>query len=637
MAVNIEVDLDLATREIAEVEAALASIGDGVDFNDIDINDIIDGDLDDALDFDDLDGALSDVDDITVNAEDSQSRVMASMLARIHSELQSIHRAITSKGVGGGGKLSTASFRDFQNWVSENEDDDDSRTGLPFGGIDTDVLGGIDPGGGGDGDGFMDTFPMRVGANEIPPQSLIDTHGSKLGPQDFLNVDVTSGISDNVDLTSSGIRRHGFVGGNVDFDVPDLSDTMQDRRILSSIQNSNTVFSTFSKTLNRLRPRIGQIYNAIAAFIPILIGLAGVAGGAAVALGGLAVAGGIIGILGALGGEADTLKGSVKDLEDQMNNFKKELFQAIEPAADTFAPTFNKALDSVIRQVRGLRGELLGLQQFEGSVLGFIRGSGTLAQSLLQSINKVGPQLRQLGGRAGSLILAKLPGFFEAATSEAFQHQDALLQVVTMFYNLLRVIYNASVILLELLSVFSFLNIILNGLGDILNSRVVRGLIIFIGSLVGAAAIMGTVIKLLTIVLSLLYAQGGILSALASTWIGSFLRSAYTAVTQLVVAIMGLNSTLATTAALMTLVTGGLAALGAVVAGGSAALGTLSPDTPNSMPGGSPGQGTATSMTQNTEINFYGDTNEKDRQFVKDMASEDRTTNDLTSGEFTTF
>jgi hypothetical protein len=683
MAVNIDVNLDLDSGDIAAIRTELEALTSGLDFDELDVDDIISGDLDDVLDADNIEESLEGM-EVQAQAEGRQSRVVASLLARINSELQDIHRAIKTRGLDEGGTLSTASFRDFQNWVSESDSDSDSDAEANSRGfdpleIDTSALGSMDFGDGGDFDfdKFTDSLPMEY--NQRPASRIIDTQ-KKIDPFAFIDRDRSdfgsssiSGFSSNIidprdkiDRDTAGIDAATRLNVDLDrdlnneLDIPDRLKRFRDRDVdqdkfrlgqdldlpggdgrrrirrlnksVAAMSMFGEVTSSVGRVLNRVRPRIGQIYNAIAALIPVLIGLAGSLAATGVAIGSALAVGGLIGILGAFGSEATTLQGTMDDLEDQMQSFKRSLFQAIQPAADTFGGAFDKALDIVLAKTRTLNDEFINLQRFEGLFLDGIRGTGNLLENLLQTTNRLSPQIQQLTRRYGGIIASGLPGFLAAATQEAFEHQNAVIDVLEVFWSFARVIYNASVVLLEFISAFSFLGGILSFVADLLNDRFVRALLIILGTLATLTTLLLGVGFAVASLNALLLANGGIVSALGATWLGGFVTKAIGGITTLIGWVASLNSWLTATLALLSAITLG----GVLLAGGIAAAGALSAKPATSMPGGT-GRSPATgSSTTNIEQNFYGDMDEQSRQRMMDVAELQDWQSSNASGKFGT-
>lgn len=668
MSVDIDVNLEIDKSDIGKIKGQLESLDDAdIDF---DLNDILDGSFDEIeLDLDknhlkkQISGAFDDIEadfDLPAmgdigQADSPPDTVQRGQLARVIQQLNAIKRILKAqtaninpedlaiKGFGdrdnielddGEGRLLTSAGQYKQptfNTLADMADDGYGLDPIPL------------------RDKFSNAEYEDVPRLPEPTPSTLEGVLFDMHPaDDATNSRINIPRIPTPDVSSGAV----FNAHDKDIAIPEIGGTVrkfaglnrQSKRLSGHINKVDGALGVVGRTMNKLRPTIGQIYSIVALLIPVLIGFAGAAGAVAIALGGLATAGLAIGVLGALGGEADTLSGSLNDLEEQMQNFKQGLFQAIQPAADTLAPLFEMFLNTIVNQASRLNDELAGFAQFGNLFQRGIVGSVDLVERLFQEINNLAPILSGLGVSIGKLIKTKLPGFFRAAVIEAQQNKDVLSDTLNVFWDLLRVVYQVSIFILNLISALRPLEYVFSTIADLLGNRIIRSLLVFlaaVGAIIGTVVIMskilGTLIGVMFALNGQLILQGSLLGALKATWAGTWIASAIKGISGLITMVMSLNGALGVAATLATVLASALTlgAAGAIAIGAGSKIMDIA--TGNSVDAQPTSTGAATGRkpgSNDVTMNFYGDMENQSRQKMVDAVNEVNGQRDLSKGRF---
>jgi len=412
------------------------------------------------------------------------------------------------------------------------------------------------------------------------------------------------------------------------------------KKLKRNMTSLSLATSNITNALENLRPSFRQVRAVIYTLLPALIGLGAQLISVAVGITALTAATGAVAALGLLGGASESLEGSMASAEERVNSLKRELFQVIEPVADLFSPITDDLFGEVVANVRGLTDEMAALRPLTDVLFDGVGGFGTIIEETLQSIIRLGPELQQLAGTFGSILTAGIPELFSDLFVEGIRTSDMLIKVSKIAFELGRIIYFVSKAVVSLLAVFAVFTPVLKLIADLLGSRIGQSLMLIIGLLtslivVGVifaklASFLGTVITILN---TAMMTQIGILGVLKSTWTGQWIISAIGAIQSLTAWVMGLNSALATTAALVSIATLGLAALagaGALAVSGYGAIkDTMTPEMPRRGRGGG-------STYNDVTMNFQGKMDNKSRQKMEDVARGVMYQDDLSNGNFGT-
>jgi hypothetical protein len=306
-------------------------------------------------------------------------------------------------------------------------------------------------------------------------------------------------------------------------------------------------------------------------------------------------------------------------------------------------------MDIIVQQVARLNDELAAFGQFGAIFQRGLRGAGAVVEGLFAQINNLAPILTQLGDRVGSFIKNNLPGFLRKATIEASEHQDILSNVLHVFWDVLRVVYQLSIFILTLISALRPFGSVISWIADVLDNRFIQSILIIISA--GAAMIATIVIisKVLASLIAVIFAlngqlalQGSLLGAIQAMWGGSWIASAIKGIQGLITQVMALNGVLGVAASLAT----ALAAALTLGVAGAIAIGTvkklqstLNPEVPSTRGGGSSGPsafGSSRSGGDEVTMNFYGDMDNQSRQRIVDVTKEQQSSQDLQQGRFGT-
>jgi hypothetical protein len=399
-------------------------------------------------------------------------------------------------------------------------------------------------------------------------------------------------------------------------------------RMLDGFDAISDKADTLKRVMGRLKPTMGRMYQIVALLLPAIGALAVQMGSLAIAAGGLVALGGGAALLGALGGEADTLAGSVSNLETQMGDFKKALFQAIQPAADQFAPLFNSVLESIVTNVGRVADKMRAFDNMEGFLTAGIRGAATMFNDIADAFLKFKPQIKAVTAAIGALIVSNAGNFFEALIKEGLSSVDTIMMVLNGLFMLGRVVFAVLKNVLNFVAVLSGLSGLLSFIADILGNRFVQaGIIVIsvIGVLIG-------LLYVLAIAVSIVSTNTITLSAILGT---SFIQSvlgAIPALINLITTLGVLETILISIVALASAIT-----FGAVLFGALSSFGAVMNQKPTGerldTGGGSFSSMGNTNITNNNTFNVKNP-DETDMQAMKDIASGTIQQNNVGNGEF---
>jgi hypothetical protein len=266
------------------------------------------------------------------------------------------------------------------------------------------------------------------------------------------------------------------------------------------------------RSLRDLIPSMNTWWNMIGAVIPLMATFATQALGVAAALGSVTVAGaGLIGL--GLIGHGDSMAESWANAKQELSDFKSEAFQAIQPAAQEFAPISAKFLDTAPRQIRRVATSMKGLTAYEGTVFSLFRGASEWGAQAVQTFVAHEDAVSQLSKRFSKIIGIGIIDFFRFLVEEAYANQDLLIRLGGIFKNIAIALYNVFLFLSRLITAFSPFIALLATVSGYLNGPMIGGLLAII-TLFGAAALATYGLNTALETLSL----SGVKSSLSSIW-----------------------------------------------------------------------------------------------------------------------
>lgn len=657
MAVSIKVNLDVdISKGLNKIREEIKSLEDDLDFDvddiisgeidsdslfndDIDINDIISGELDENINIgDDSDTSLGINDDRIVNKLESirrglgQGSVSRGRLPLNKTLSQRVIGRPTDDGDGGNKgnifdplsiaeNLESDTDRDLSRPIYTNLLDDDMSLLSSFAPNIKDIgLGDSKPiNSGSVSQQRLDRFSFRTSNLEANRLDIgLGTVKDGIIDRELLNI-----INERRDLDFDKLSNAKSYIGMSDFD---------NRSLLRFFEGFDAIEGkalSVRKILAKVKPTMGRMYSIIALLLPAVGALAVQMGSLAIAMGGILGIGAGVTLLGALGGEADTLAGSVTNLENRMKDFKQALFQAIQPAADQFAPLFNAVLESIVTNVGRVADKVRAFDNMEGFLTAGIRGAATMFNDIADAFLKFKPQIKAVTAALGSLILTNAGNFFEALIKEGLNSVGTIMQVMNGLFMLGRVVFAILKNILNFVAVLSGLSGILSFVADILGSKLFQSLFIVgtvVATVIGVLYVLFAVFNML---ISSAILAGGVLSG---TFLSSLIQTIPvlgTLIAQLTIA----QKLLLGIAAIASAFTIGAVAVGAI---GSYSAINNSIDTPNGLDGynGTGGSMGNTNIVNNNTFNVQNP-NEEDMQAMKDIAGRTIQRDKIGNGDFT--
>lgn len=403
-------------------------------------------------------------------------------------------------------------------------------------------------------------------------------------------------VADWPDFTP-GVAGGGGRGPTFGF----LDDADRKLQLDEMAKNSRKNLRKLFQTLDKFRPNIMMVWNALAAFIPIFISLGAAAIGLAGGMIAIASAGAAILGLGLLGWGKD-FQSNLQNLQQEARKLGSQLFDILQPAARTAQPIMQDWMEGMPRQVQRLVDPLRQLMTaFEGTL-------GQIGVGLVDWIVRVVNQMVSMEGIISQIVLrfGKIAGdflieFMTNMVQFAYENQAALIEMSGAIRDLLGVLLKFSIFVVRILSVLTPLVTMLNWVAGILSNRWVAGITTTILTLYAMHAAI-------TAVTAALAAQNGWLLANIANIAVRYLSAVYGAIVatyQWVASVWQLNAALGVLAGLLTVATGGLALLA-----GATAAGFVGGQIPNG-PGGGGGGVDQTVNHGGTTINIQGDVDKK--------------------------
>jgi hypothetical protein len=273
-------------------------------------------------------------------------------------------------------------------------------------------------------------------------------------------------------------------GGNGEGDDRTIREKARDaNRLTSSLSKFGDASNKMGGFLRRLKPTMGKYMQLLAAMIPIAVALAPALLGVAGAMGAVALAGGSMIGLGLLG-HADSLAGSMAEAEHRTKELKQELFQVFQPAAQQFAPIQSRAFDELpglLGRDGGIAEKIEGMGRFEDTLfqVGYALVGGL--EESLQVLLDNERAIENLTEGAVAFITTELPKFLQFLFDAATNNQGLLKAIGKDLFKLVGAAYQLSIALVKVLTAFSPLVDILVFISNLLNSKIIVGLVAMIG------------------------------------------------------------------------------------------------------------------------------------------------------------
>lgn len=216
------------------------------------------------------------------------------------------------------------------------------------------------------------------------------------------------------------------------------------------------------KAIDFVIPRYSQLLRIFSALVPLLIILIAGALGVAAAFGAIALAGASVIGLGLIG-EGRSIDEAWRNAKETLNEFKNELFEVFQPTAALFNPISERFFGNAPRELRTLAVAMRDMTVFEDGINSSFRGLIEWVSEAIVAMSAFEPILTQLTLAFGKAIGESIIKFLQFVTMEAYQNQDALMQMGETFAVIMSTIYNFSLtfskLLVALLPVFNILEL----------------------------------------------------------------------------------------------------------------------------------------------------------------------------------
>jgi hypothetical protein len=363
-----------------------------------------------------------------------------------------------------------------------------------------------------------------------------------------------------------------------------------------------------TRVFKKAFPSMGKYMQLLAALIPIAVSLGSQLLGVAAAMGAVGVAGASIIGLGLLG-HGDNMASSFAQAKKEIQDLKREMFDSVQPLAQTFAPIQARMFDALPGGMSGIFDEMQGLAGFEGLLFDLGGSAASGIERFFRIINENRGIISELTEEMGGMLGTGLLNFFEWLIQNAAENKQLMLDTIASLKSLAVAGFNIAMVVTKIVAAFRPLFAILAKIAKVLNNRFIIGFLSFI-------AVAATVLIITSKVIFALYGMGsaimrvvGLLQFLGSGSILAGIKMAFTLIisyTQVAIAEMTALQVAALGAAAAIAATGIGAAL---VLGGGAAYQAMKPDVPSgsgSGYGGSGGGSRVYNDNRSYEINQRG-------------------------------
>lgn len=338
-----------------------------------------------------------------------------------------------------------------------------------------------------------------------------------------------------------------------------------------------------TKTFKKAFPSMGKYMQLLAALIPIAVTLGSQLLGVAAAMGAVGIAGASILGLGLLG-HGDNMADSFAQAKEEIGDLKRELFTAVQPLAQSFAPIQSRMFDAIPSGMSGIFDEMEGLKQFEGLLFDLGDSAASGIERFFRIINSNSGIISDLTKEMGGMIGTGLLNFFEWLIVNAAENKQLMLDTIAALKSLVVAGFNVAMIVTKIVAAFRPLFSVLASIADALNNRFIIGLLSFIAiasviliitskvifSLYGMATAVSFLIGRLQFL-----GSGSIIAGIKMVFslIISYTKVAIAQMTALQLAALGAAAAIAATGIGAALLVGGGAAMSAISGGGSATAG----------------------------------------------------------------
>jgi hypothetical protein len=354
-------------------------------------------------------------------------------------------------------------------------------------------------------------------------------------------------------------------------------------------EHSRTRLKRLGQTLNKLRPNIMMIWNALATLIPVMVTLAASAIGLAGAFGTLALAGGAILGLGLLGW-GDSFSSSLQNLQQEARLLGGRLFDVLEPLSMIAQPIMQDWMEGAPRQVQRLVEPMENLMLAFEDPLG-AAGAGIVGwvQDVVRAMVSMDEILTQIAFRFADVAGSFIIDFMENMVMFAYENQEAMIRTAGALRDLLGLLLDLSIFIVRVLQPLAPFIEALSYLGFILSNPLTAAIVSAVGAMLLMQTAMATVL-------------GG-----TAALNGTLIMTALSGISTYITAVTGAISTTWAWIQSLTALRGALALTGiglAAVAAGAIAYGAFDEQPggprPNTGRFGSPSGG-------GTTINIQGD------------------------------
>lgn len=309
--------------------------------------------------------------------------------------------------------------------------------------------------------------------------------------------------------------------------VPDdflsLPRAMRGIDVESFNRKANRQVKNMLQTLDRFRPNIMMIWNALAALIPIMVSLGAAAIGLAGGFIAIATAGAAILGLGLLGW-GENFQKSLEEIQKRARALGRQLFDVLQPAADVAQPVMQQWLEGAPRQVQKLVGPLKDLIEAFADPLGRM-GGGIVSwiAAVIERMTSMRDIIVQITSRFGRVAGNFLIEFMSNMVEFAYRNQEQLIAMARSLRLLLRLLLKFSIFVVRVISPLKTLLEVLSPLVDLFLNRWVAGIV----AAVTATVLLVGAISSLTAMTSTL--SGGIIAAAVSS-IASYIGAVWSAI-----------------------------------------------------------------------------------------------------------
>lgn len=213
-------------------------------------------------------------------------------------------------------------------------------------------------------------------------------------------------------------------------------------------------YKQIKRGITSIIPTYHKWIALIALLLPMLIALAVAAAGVATAF--LAVAGAGAVMLGlGLVGEGENMATAFENARRKLREFASELFNVAQPLAKLFAPFTERFLEIAPSQLTPLVRAAESLTVFQDTFESVFRGVIEWSAEAIQATAEYKDEFDELLAVFGPITGRGIIDFFRFVVEEAYENQDVLIALGGAFKAILRTVYEFSLFLGHVVSVFT--------------------------------------------------------------------------------------------------------------------------------------------------------------------------------------